>query len=43
MVRRPATTHASVTPVSEGTRAVISDDWTKTEAPMMMPTTIAVA
>jgi hypothetical protein len=35
--------HTSVTPSSDGTRAVISDACTNTDAPMMMPTTIAVA
>ena len=43
IVRQPATVHAASRPGIEGTAPVISDGWTKIEAPMMVPTTIAVA
>ncbi len=42
-VRAPATAQARMTPPADGTRAVISDAWTKIDAPMIVPTTRAVA
>src|ERR1039457_2518669 len=42
-VKTPATTHTESTPGILGTCRLISEGWTKIEAPMMIPTTIAVA
>jgi hypothetical protein len=39
----PAASHASRIPPTDGICRVISDGWTKIDAPMMVPTTIAVA
>src|SRR5512140_341235 len=41
-VRRPATIHASRSPGIDGNAPLISDGWTKIEAPIIVPTTIAV-
>src|SRR5258706_11108772 len=42
-VSTPANSQTSKIPETLGTRRVISDGWTNIEAPMMIPTTIAVA
>src|SRR5215471_10361227 len=42
-VNTPATAQTSSMPDSEGTAPDTSDGWTKIEAPMIVPTTIAVA
>jgi hypothetical protein len=42
-VRTPDISQTRKTPETEGTRLVISEGWTKMEAPMMIPTTMAVA
>src|SRR6516162_7604537 len=42
-VKRPQIAHVQKTPLAEGTQRVISEGWTKIEAPMIVPTTIAVA
>ena len=42
-VRIPATIQTERTPGTEGTWRLISEGCTKMEAPMMMPTTMAVA
>jgi hypothetical protein len=42
-VSTPASSQTSNIPEMLGTRLVISDGWTKIEAPMMMPATMAVA
>ncbi len=42
-VNTPATNQTAYTADSLGTEAVIADGWTKIDAPMMMPTTSAVA
>src|SRR5262245_11809373 len=42
-VSTPAASQTSSTPATEGTRLVISAGWTNTEAPMIVPTTRAVA
>src|SRR5919108_1149238 len=42
-VSKPATIHAANTAGTEGTKRVISAGWTKIDAPMIVPTAIAVA
>ena len=42
-VRAPASAHARTTPPTERISPVITDGCTKIEAPMMVPTTMAVA
>src|SRR3954463_1438989 len=42
-VSTPATIQTKYTAESDGTAALIADGWTKIDAPMMMPTTRAVA
>ncbi len=42
-VRAPATTHTQSVPRTEGNCPVTSEAWTKMAAPMMVPTTIALA
>src|SRR5205085_11300548 len=42
-VSSPAASHAAMMPGTDGTRAVITDGCTKIDAPMIVPTTIAVA
>src|SRR5690242_21107490 len=42
-VRTPETIHTAYTALNDGTVPVITDGCTKIEAPMMMPTTSAVA
>ncbi len=42
-VRAPATIHTASTPETEGTAPVTSEACTKIDAPMIVPTTIAVA
>ena len=39
----PATIQASRRPGIDGSAPLISDGWTKIDAPMIVPTTIAVA
>ena len=41
-VNRPATIQASSSPGIDGSAPLISEGWTKMEAPMIVPTTIAV-
>src|SRR5882762_3781155 len=42
-VSSPAAIQTANTPGTDGTSRAISEGWTKIDAPMMMPTTIAVA
>jgi hypothetical protein len=42
-VSTPARSQTSNIPETLGTRLLISEGWTKIDAPMMIPTTIAVA